>query len=197
MAKIIRESGLLNYRQMRIPVKSGLNIDAWERHLCNYPDRKLIQYLQHGFPLSLKNSHTLNNQSVENHYSALAHPHVVEDYLAKEKSEGAILDPIKDLGQDPQHAFIYCSPLFTRPKDTDKQRIILDLSFPHGQSVNDQVDREQFDNSKVLLKFPSVDDIVNEICKKDDNITIAKIDVARAFRNICVDPADALKLGIK
>ena len=120
MAKIIRESRLPSYKQARIPVKFGLNIGAWKRHLRDYPDRKLIQCLQYGFPLSLKNLHTLNNQSVKNHYSALAHPRAVESYLAKEKSRGAIWGPIKDLGQDPQHAFIHCSPFLTRPKDTDK-----------------------------------------------------------------------------
>ena len=197
IAKTIRESGLPNYKQARIPIKSGLNIDAWKRHLCDYPDKKLLQYHQYGFPLSLKNSHIFNNLSVKNHYSALAHPRAVESYLEKEKSEGAILGPIKNLGGDPEHVHIHCSPLLTRPKDIDKRRIILDLSFPNGQFLNDQVDREQFDNSKFLLKFPSIDDIVDEICRNNDDVTIAKIDVARAFRNLRVDPADALKFGIR
>ena len=103
---------------------------------------------------------------------------------------------MKDLGQDPQDAFIHCSPLLTRPKDIDKRRIILDLSFPHGQSLNDQVDKEQFDNSQFLLKFSSVDDIVDEICRHGNNVTIAMINMAQAFRNLRVDPADALKLCI-
>ena len=192
IAKTIRDSGLPNYNQVRIPIKSGLNIDAWKRHLHDYPDKKLIQYLQYGFPLSLNNPHILNNLSVKNHYSALAHPWAVESYLTKERSERAILGC-----SDPQHAHIHCSPLLTKPKDIGKRRIILDLSFPRGQSVNDQVDREKFDNSEFLLKFPSVDDIVDEICRSNDDVTIAKIDMARAFRNLRVDPADALKLGIK
>ena len=54
-----------------------------------------------------------------------------------------------------------------------------------------------FDNSKFLLKFPSIDDIVQEIGHHGDDVTIAKIDVARAFRNLRVDPADAVKLGMK
>ena len=73
----------------------------------------------------------------------------------------------------------------------------MDLSHSHGLSVNDQVDRFAFDGSQFLLKFPSVDDIVKEICSQGDDVTIAKIDVARAFCNLRVDPADAVKLGIK
>ena len=39
--------------------------------------------------------------------------------------------------------------------------------------------------------------IVHEIGKHGDNVTLAKIDIERAFRNLRVDPADAMKLGIK
>ena len=45
------------------------------------------------------------------------------------------------------------------------------------------------------LRFPSIDDNVKEICSHKDDV-ISKIDVARAFRNLQVDPAYALKLGI-
>ena len=45
------------------------------------------------------------------------------------------------------------------------------------------------------LKFPSVDDIVERILQITDPLTF-KIDVARAFRNLRVDPVDALKFGL-
>ena len=197
IAKIIRHSGLPNYRQVRIPIKSGLNIEAWKSHLKDYPDQKLIQYLQYGFPLSIENPQLLGNKEVKNHFSALQHPAAIEEYLAKERSHGAILGPIKATCSEPIHAVIHCSPLLTRAKDIDKRRVILDLSYPQGSSLNDQVDKLAFDNSKFLLKFPSIDDIVQELGLHGDDVTIAKIDVARAFRNLRVDPADAVKLGIK
>ena len=196
MALIIKKSGLPNYRQARIPLASGLNIEAWKRYLHNYPDQKLVQYLQYGFPLSIKCHDNLRNQNVRNHYSALQFPHAVEQYLSKELSEGAIIGPISQFGKNPGHEHIHFSPLLTRPKDRDKRGIILDLSFPKGSSLNDQVDRNRFDMSDFCLKFPSTDDIANEICRLGDDVTLAKIDVARAFRNLRVDPADAIKLGI-
>ena len=125
----------------------------------------------------------------------MRHPSAIQEYLDKEQSHGAILGPIQNFGQEVDHNQIHCSPLLTLPKDDNKHRVILDLSHPHGLSVNDQVDRLAFDGSKFLLKFPSVDDIVKEICSQGDDVTIAKIDVARAFRNLRVDPADAVKLG--
>ena len=36
LAKTIRESGVLNYRQVRVSIKSGLNIAAWRRQLYDY-----------------------------------------------------------------------------------------------------------------------------------------------------------------
>ena len=55
----------------------------------------------------------------------------------------------------------------------------------------------RFDMSDFCLRFPSTDDIADEIYTHGDDLTLAKIDVARAFRNLRVDPADAIKLGIK
>ena len=147
IAETIRHSGLPNYRQARIPIKSGLNIEAWKSHLRDYPDQKLIQYLQYGFPLSIKNPQILGNQEVKNHISALQHPTAIEEYLAKERSHGAILGPIEGTCSDSKYAVIQCSPLLTRPKDIDKRRVILDFSYPQGSSLNDQVDKLAFDNS--------------------------------------------------
>ena len=153
--------------------------------------------MQYGFPLSLSSPESLRNHTVKNHFSALQHPAAIQEYLAKEQSYGAILGPVKNFGHEIEQYTIHCSPLLTRPKDGNKRRVILDLSHPYGLSVNDQVDRLAFDGSPFLLKFPSVDDIVQEICRHGDDVTIAKTDVAQAFRNLRLDPADAIKLGIR
>ena len=58
---------------------------------------------------------------------------------------------------------IHCSPLMTRPKDLNKRRVILDLSYPQGASVNDYVFKDRFDGYAFMLRFPSMDDIVEEI----------------------------------
>ena len=38
---------------------------------------------------------------------------------------------------------------------------------------------------------------VQDICQAEDDVVLFKVDVAHAFRNLRVDPANALKLGIK
>ena len=196
MARIIRHSGLPNYKQARFPLKSGLKIEAWSKHLHEYKDQKLVHYLQFGFSLSLTQSRILCNQNIKNHHSALQFEDVVGAYLAKEWSHEAILGPLGKIGDHPEDSLIHCSPILTRPKDKGKRRIILDLSYPKGFALNDQVDRSRFDGDLFCLKFPSIDDIVREICSHTDDVVISKIDVARAFRNLRVDPADAIKLGM-
>ena len=64
IADIIRDTGVPNYAQARIPLISGLNINEWERELRDYHDPLLLQYLKFGFPLSLVHSHELSNNTV-------------------------------------------------------------------------------------------------------------------------------------
>ena len=70
LARTIRESGVPNYRQVRVPIKSGLNIEAWRHHLSDYKDQVLIQYLEYGFPLSIRDSESLTDLNTMNHFSA-------------------------------------------------------------------------------------------------------------------------------
>ena len=191
-ARVIGSTGCPNYKLARIPLNSGLNIPAWEELLMDYPDKHLIEYLKFGIPLSITNSQAIHNQSIVNHHSAIQFPEAVKEYIQQEKAHGTLLGPAKDI----QCPHIHCSPLLTRPKDISKRKIILNLSYPKGQSVNDIVDKNKFDNRKFTLKFLSIDDVVRDANAIDDPL-IFKIDVARAFRNLRVDPVDSLKLGIR
>ena len=102
-AKIIKGTGLPNYRQARIPVISDLNIAAWEEYLVDYPDPFLLQYSKFGFPLA---DCRLSNTKVHNHFSANQHPDLVQDYLDKEIQLGAILGPVDKVEFEDFH----CSP---------------------------------------------------------------------------------------
>ena len=73
----------------------------------------------------------------------------------------------------------------------------MNLSYPYGESVNDQVDRQHFDGSTFIVKFPTIDDIVAEVNRLGDDVILAKSDASRAFRNLRMDPTDAVKFGIK
>ena len=55
VADTILSTGIPNYRMARIPIKSGLNVEVWERHLHDYADKRVLQYIKFGYPLSLNN----------------------------------------------------------------------------------------------------------------------------------------------
>ena len=63
--------------------------------------------------------------------------------------------------------------------------------------MNDHVEKNAFDSVPFTLKFPLVDNITQDIKDMLEDTVLFKVDVARAFRNLRVDPAEALKLGIK
>ena len=191
VANIVRSTGVPNYKCARIPIVSKMNVEAWEDVLSTYPDGHLLQYIKFGFPLSINRPDSLKNTTVVNHHSAIQYPQAVAKYIKKEQGFGTILGPSNYIADGNYH----CSPLLTRPKDTNDRRVILNLSHPKGQSVNDCVDKVRFDGRSFTLKFPSVDDIVERILEVEDPL-LFKIDVARAFRNLRVDPVDALKFGL-
>ena len=186
VAKIIHSTGLPNYRAVRIPVSSSLNIPEWEAYLLDYPDKRVIQYLKFSFPLSLSKSNNLHNTAVANHASALQYPEAVQDYRDKEISLGYIIGPVTYI---PDKDYL-CSPLLTCPKDTYKCRVILDLSYPQGDSCH-------IDNSRFTLRFPTLDDIVQEVSNCAEDPCLTMINVSSVFGNLRVDPKDGLKFGIK
>ena len=71
VALIIKQSGLPNHKQVRVPLNSGLCIESWKKYLLEYKDQKVLQYLQFGFPLSISQPELLDNQSPTNHFLAL------------------------------------------------------------------------------------------------------------------------------
>ena len=73
----------------------------------------------------------------------------------------------------------------------------MNLSYPYGQAVNDHVDKDKFDSVDFSLKFPTIDNITQDIIDNKGDAVLFKVDVARAFCNLRVDLADALKLGLK
>ena len=78
IARIVLNKGQPNYKQARIPIKSGLNLGTWESRLSSYPDKCLFQYLKFGFPLSISDAARLGNKNIINHFSAKQFPKAVD-----------------------------------------------------------------------------------------------------------------------
>ena len=192
IVSIIKDTKQPNYKCARFHIKSGLNIKACEYHLDGYPDKWILQYLRFRLHLSLTENVQLDSEHVTNQYSALAYPEAVTEYLFNKVRLGAILGPFDKIGSKD----IHCSPLLTRPKDSDKRRFILGLSYPRGMSLNDIVNISLVDDNAFALKLTSIDNIIQDIRNNEDPM-LFKVDVARAFRNLRLDLVNCIKLGIK
>ena len=80
ISQTIKETAKPNDRYVHLPLKSGLNIEVWEKDVADYQNERILNYLKFGFPLSLTNTEVLDNQNVINHYSALTYQVVVLEY---------------------------------------------------------------------------------------------------------------------
>ena len=127
---------------------------------------------RYGFPLDYDYNNPLESVS-NNHTSGTQFTDDVQAYISEEQAFGAILGPFKEPPIDNLHV----SPFLTREKPgASHRRVIVDLSFPHGYSVNNGIQSDKYLGTPFLLY---------------------KIDLSRAFRHLKLDPNHYNLLGLK
>jgi hypothetical protein len=133
-------------------VASHINIKVFGKLHQGFHDPQVFDLIQYGFPLDLDKSSFIPNLAVTNHSSAIQFPAEVDNYFSEETHFGAILGPFPDA----PFWDLHCSPLMTAPKDGNKRRIIIDLSFTSSQAhaVNTTVSKFQYVGTRFSLKLP-------------------------------------------
>jgi hypothetical protein len=181
-----------NFNTYRIPVKSGFNVNKFRDMAGEYWDNQLFDLITFGFPLDVGVDFQPSNHKI-NHASANNYPNQVNKYIEKEIAAGA-LHPVDHT----KFTFYHTSPLMSRPKEGNNRRIILDLSWPKdiGSSINSCVPVDTYLDSKFILKLPTVETICNIINSYLVPVVLFKVDLARAFRQMPLDPLDVAYEGI-
>ena len=190
--QVLRE-GYPNRWGARRPVKSGWQLDQLERHLEGYQDREITEWLTYGWPTG--RLQTLKDPSInhKNYKGVTDYPEALQKYINKEKTYGAVMGPYQKI---PFTEKVGISPLSTRPKKTSEdRRVILDLSFPLGNAVNDGIPKDSYLGLEAKLTFPKVDDLALRIFILGRGCQMFKIDLSRYFRQIPLDPGDYSMLG--
>ena len=165
-------------------ISTPLRVEAWSLALSSHPDRAFAHYitddLHSGFRVGFRYGSPLRSAS-SNMLSALDHPDVVTSYLSKEVSLGQMLGPFQTTTNLPP---LHINRFGVIPKghNTGKWRLITDLSFLHGHSVNDP--------TLCSLAYTTVDDIAAAAVHLGPGALLAKIDIESAYRLIPVHPAD-------
>ena len=174
---------------VRSPLRE--RIMEWEARLAGHPDHAFAGYVLHrirgGFHIGFDRSRPLS-PAARNMPSAGEHEEAVEQYIRREVTAGHILGPVaKDVVPR-----IHVSRLGAVPKDDSKWRVITDLSFPPGKSVNDGVD-----SAVCSLRYTSVDRVAWAACRLGQVALLAKLDIKSAYRLVPVHPDDRPLLGIQ
>ena len=177
----------------RIPVKSNWNLTLMEDLLKDYWDKDIVKWLKYGWPTG--RLPTLGDPKVnyKNHKGATEHPKSLVTYIQKEQSHGTVMGPYKNI---PFPGKVGISPLSTRAKrNSTERRVILDLSFPPGESVNDGIGKDNYLGFEAKLTFPKVDELAHRVYYLGQGCCMFKIDLSRYFRQIPLDPGDYSMIG--
>jgi len=112
----------------------------------------------------------------------------ISTFLATECAEGRVLGPF-----DPDWVpMVHTSRLGAVPKSTPgKYRLIVDLSYPEGHSVNDGIDE-----NLCSLSYVSVEEAAQTVLRLGRGTLLAKVDIRNAYRNLSVHPDDRWLLGM-
>ena len=131
----------------------------------------------------------------KNHKGATDFSKEIEKYLRKEVSYGAIIGPFF---KNPFCCDFKSSPLNTViKKDSVERRVILDLSYPVGNSINDGIFQEYYLGKNINVCYPNVDDLVDIIKLKGQGCLMFKKDFKRAYRQIPLCPGDMHLVGFQ
>ena len=189
----VKRTNLPNYLGARIQIPSQINCDAWDHALEGYDDSQVASFLRYGW-LGSYTAPDIPTPSAKNHPSATAFMNDVDLFLEKEVRLGAMLGPLK---APPFREWFQTSPLMSvEKKDSDRRRVIIDLSFPEGSSVNDGVLKNHFQGSPLTYKLPTINDMASVVAALGPGAYLWKADLARAYRQLRSDPLDYPLMGV-
>ncbi|KAL4419368.1 hypothetical protein ABPG75_005870 [Micractinium tetrahymenae] len=159
-----------------------LSASVWADLLpTDYADREFLLYvLEHGLPV-LPPEVELGPADCKNYGSCEEYRHLVDKQLRTDLEAGQLLR------QPEGHSARYIHPLAAIPKSAEEVRIIHDLSYPRGRSINDAITYKQY-------TWASIDDALALVTP---NGWMARVDVRNYYRHFPIDPADWGKLAFR
>ena len=132
----------------------------WRELLSGNPDEIICDFLEFGWPIGYM-SDTLPTFDLRTHRGALDFPDQVNAYLSTELKLGRIAGPFDTV---PLAQGFVVSPLNTVEKrDSEERRVIVDLSWPCGHSLNDGIPSDSYLGKPLVLRYPTIDDIVDAV----------------------------------
>ena len=143
----------------------------------------ILRGITAGFHIGADRSVLSLQKSPGNMPSTRQLPHLVREHIHEEMAAGRVLGPL------PAHLSPLChsSPigLIPKPHQPGKWRLIVDLSSPHGHSVNDAI---SYDTCH--MHYASVFDAADLVLQLGRGALLAKMDLHHAYRVLPVHADD-------
>ena len=170
--------------------KSPLHYCAWENGLKTHPDQDFVKTLLDGIKYGVNVGYTGPRSYRENPNwpSAIKNRDAIEKAIQKDLMLGRKLAPslyllVKTL-------LVPLWVLLKKRRSLGKYRVIHDLSWPPGSSINEFISKS--DHS---MQYISIDNLVQKVVAKGHKCLMAKLDIEDAFKHIIVRPEDVELLG--
>ena len=174
-------------------VSTPLEVEAWEVALAAHPDRAYARYicwgLREGFRIGFQHGRPLESATV-NMPSTGLRPEAISSYIEGEQAKGRMLGPFPPAWR--QHLHVNRFGLIPKGHNTGKFRLITDLSFPRGRSVNDGISSEL-----TSLSYISVDNVGEIVASMGAGALLAKMDIESAYRLVPVHPQDRILQAVE
>ena len=177
-----RASGKPNYLELRVPVPTHWDLDLLENLLKNYNDKLIVDFLRYGLPTSRSILPLTNSLAKVNHKGALQFPDGIIHYLATEHSNNMLLGPFFTNPLPDRTASFQLNSVPKR--DLDERRVILNMSFPSGHSVNDGIDKDHYFGVSIDLTYPTIDSFTTMVKDVGQGTLMYKRDLHRAYCQI-------------
>ena len=164
-------------------VPTPINTSRYSVALSDYDPilrSQLVSGFSFGFDFMYRGTPT-SDLTIRNHKSTFTYSSFVSQALEKELTLGRIAGPFVS----PPFPFFQLSPLGAVPKKTPGSfRLIFDLSFPQGSSVNDHI-------SDVFSEVSYVEfsEAIRLVSKAGPGAFLAKTDIKEAYRLLPVHPS--------
>ena len=160
-----------------------VNILRLKELLADHPDQSLVSSIiagfEFGFDIGFRG--TLTNTFPKNNKSAYEHKDGVTEAIRKEIERGHTAGPFPH----PPFPVNHISPLGAVPKPDGTIRLIMDLSQPAGNSVNDFISKEDFP-----CKYTPFDEATRLVRQAGPGCFLTKVDIKHAYRLLPVRPDD-------
>ncbi len=143
-------------------------LQRYDPHLRDY----LVSGFTFGFDLGIQGDIAIQPAHTCNHASALANPDIAKSKIDREVVLGRIGGPFPLQSQQQ----VVISPLALIPKrEPGKFRLIHDLSFPKGESINSTIPREF-----TTVHYDSIDNVISLVKRCGERCLMSKSDLSEA-----------------